>query len=600
MREPAKALPYGLEALEIAEALKDSAAIAIAANDLAITEYRLGHVQRALDLNRRALRIRKVQDDPAGMAASHSKIASCFTELMTFDSSLVHNYAAERIFERLNDVQRRAQVRGNIAHLYQQMGDLDKAESILRETRTVLEKIGPGYPMAMTMGQFCQVLEQNGKLQEALTVGTEALALFEQLGMNVEVASINNQLGMIARKQGEDLQGLAYYRTALAKAKELGDLTGQATYGMNVANALSDLGRLDEAVDYYEQSLELCRREGYADQHISLLGGYVRALEKKGDLRMAMDRQRELQAVKDSVFNADRAAVIGEMQVKYETERTEKELALAREKEEAQQAELERRRIVQGALIGGLFLLALVALLFISRQRAVHAARLNAGLLAERENGLKAVLANTDAERKRIATELHDGVGQQLTGLKFRLEDMGPRVAASVPALAAHVDDVLAIAEDASREVRGIAHRMMPRALGQLGLAPAMDDMLRKALTVPGIRHHFEHFGLDERLPAEVEVGVFRIAQELVGNILKHADASEVNVQLMRTKGHLILMVEDNGKGFDTARNTNGMGLQNMNDRARVLHGTFSIERKTTGGTLATVRVPLITEQEIR
>ncbi|MBK8530821.1 MAG: ATP-binding protein [Flavobacteriales bacterium] len=152
---------------------------------------------------------------------------------------------------------------------------------------------------------------------------------------------------------------------------------------------------------------------------------------------------------------------------------------------------------------------------------------------------------------------------------------------------------MLAIVDDASRDVRGIAHRMMPRALGRLGLVPALEDMLRKSLSSPGMRYAFESHGLTERLPSEVEIGVFRIAQELVANALKHANASEVHVQLLRNKGQLVMIMEDDGQGFDPTSRSDGMGMQNMKDRARVMQAIFSIEPGTQGGTIATLRVPL-------
>jgi two-component system sensor histidine kinase DegS len=94
-------------------------------------------------------------------------------------------------------------------------------------------------------------------------------------------------------------------------------------------------------------------------------------------------------------------------------------------------------------------------------------------------------------------------------------------------------------------------------------------------------------------LPSEVEIGVFRIAQELVANALKHAKASEVHVQLLRNKGQLVMIMEDDGQGFDPTSRSDGMGMQNMKDRARVMQAIFSIERGTQGGTIATLRVPL-------
>lgn len=583
LNDPSAALPFGREALQLAVAMGDSVAIATAANDLAIVEHRLGHLQLSIELNTRALRIRKTVSDSSGMAASHSKIAVAYTNLMVFDSALAHNYAAARILERIGDDQRFAQVSGNIGFLYQQMGDLVKAERVLRETTEQLRRKGGGYVLAMSLGQFGQLLEQVGKIEEAYTVDMEAMAMFAELGMKLEVANIHNQLGMIARKRRDDLGGLMHYRTALDMARELKDLEGQATYGMNVANVLYDLGRASEALPYYAQSLRLCREQGFADQHMSLLGGYIKALKASNDLSGALRLQDELVLMKDSVYKAERLAAISDMQVKYETERTENELLESQARSERQQRQLDRQRARIIGLVVGFVILGCIAVLLVRVQRLRHRAQLSAQVIAEREQGLKAIVQSTDAERKRIAAELHDGVGQLLTGLKYQVEVAVGRD----PGL----DRALQLADEAGREVRDIAHRMMPRALRDVGLVPALADMLDRTLALPGMRHTFEHHGMQERLAPEVETGVYRIAQELVNNILKHAQATHVDVQLLRNKGALIMLVADDGVGIDPALASRGLGMRNLRDRARILNGTIVSAANSPRGTLVTLRI---------
>ena len=585
MATPQRALAYGEEALKLASNMKDSAAVAIAANDMAITEYRLGHMQRAIALNTRALRIREQARDTFGIAASHSKIAVAYTDMMNFDSALVHNYASERIFEQLHDIGHLAQVRGNIGHLYQQMGDLNMAEKVIRQTIAMLTGVDSGYAMASALGQLFQVLDERDDVDTAMVVGQQVLAMFEELNMSAEVASVNNEMGRLYRKKGDTTTGLRYYQRALEIATRSGDLTGEATYLMNVANVLSETGHPQEAVPLFQRSVQLCRNEGYADQHMSALAGYISALEAIGDVRGALAGQKELQELKDSVYKEQRIASLSDMQVKYETERTEKELAQERERTLQQQAHISRQRLLIGVISGAVLVVALLAWALILRQSSRSREEQAAAVITEREQGLKALVERTDAERKRIAGELHDGVGQLLTGLKYRVE------AAVIER--PELKELLSLADDASREVRGIAHRMMPRALGELGLVPALSDMLDRSLKLPGMRHSFEHFGLEHRLAQHVETGVYRIAQELVNNIIKHAQARNVQVQLLRNKGHLVLIVEDDGVGIDPARASIGLGMRGLRDRARVLHGTLDIERGADRGTIATLRVPL-------
>lgn len=584
--DPEKALAYGLEAMKLAEGLKDSAVIAQAANDLSISEYRLGHFQRSIVLSRRALAIREVLKDTLGVAASHNKLGAAFTEIILLDSALAHNYAAERIYEQRGDLLHAAQIRGNLARLYQQLGNNGMALKVARETVSMLKRTNSDYAMANALGQLAMILVDMKEMKEAETTSLQALDLFEKIGAKGDVASVSNILGLIYRERGDNATGLQYYRRALRISIEVDDPIGQATFLLNVANVLAEeKSGVAEALDLYRRSIAICEREGYMDPRLSAIGGYVTALEKSGDVGEALRQQKKLQVLRDSVFQLERLEAMTELQVKYETERTEKELSQERERGLAQQARIARQRLWIGIVSAAAIVISLLAFAWITRQRARSRSERDAAVITEREQGLRAMVENTDAERTRIAAELHDGVGQLLTGLKYRME------AASVDR--PELKDVLTMADDASREVRGIAHRMMPRALGDLGLAPALADMLDKSLKLPGMHHTFEHFGMEQRLGRAVEVGVYRIAQELLNNVVKHAGARNVQVQLLRNKGHLVLIVEDDGVGFDPAQNSNGVGMRSLMDRARILHGTLDIQRGATSGTIATLRVPL-------
>lgn len=590
--DPAKAVRYGEEALKLAESLRDSALVAQAANDLAIPLYRLGQLPQCVALNNRALSIRRSLADTMGIAASHAKLGTAFTELLDLDSALHHNQAAERIYAQRGDLERLATMRGNQARLYQQMGDLAMAEKVARSTVDLILPTGNEYVIANTYGQLAQILIDRKDIAGSEQAAQKALPLFQRIDDRAAVASISNVLGICARTRGDNNAAMEHYTRALRMAIDVGDQEGEATYQSNVANVLRDMGRLDEACARYDSAIVLCRAGGFTDQHLSALLGLVAALERKGDWPKALALQKEYQARKDSVYDRERIDALSDMQVKYETERTEKELAQERERTLAQEARIGRQRSWIGLITGGVLLTALLAWLMVARQRARSRAERDSAVIAERERGLRTMLERTDADRKRIAGELHDGVGQQLTGLKYRLEDIASRVAAAAPAEAARMKDVLALAEETGRDVRGIAHNMMPRALGDLGLAPALNDMLHRSLARPGMHFTFDHFGLDARLPQHVEVGVYRIAQELISNVLKHAEARNVSVQLLRNRDRLVLIVEDDGKGIGT-RTSDGIGLLTMQDRARAMHGQLEIAPAPMQGTVATLRVPL-------
>ncbi|MBK5272284.1 MAG: sensor histidine kinase, partial [Bacteroidia bacterium] len=127
------------------------------------------------------------------------------------------------------------------------------------------------------------------------------------------------------------------------------------------------------------------------------------------------------------------------------------------------------------------------------------------------------------------------------------------------------------------------------------GLPGSLEMLLRNSLGLTGISHQFENLGLNERLDEKIELGIYRITQELINNIIKHAKANNVIVQLQKMGTQLILRVEDNGESFDfeSAKYKGSMGLLNILSRVRTLNGTFASEPGTPNGTISMVRIPV-------
>lgn len=243
--------------------------------------------------------------------------------------------------------------------------------------------------------------------------------------------------------------------------------------------------------------------------------------------------------------------------------------------------------------IGLLILLSISGILFYSRQKVKQENQLQEEVIKEREKGLEAVITATEEERKRIAKDLHDGIGQQLSGLKLAWQKLSSDLQPKASQEAERMDELGDILDETCSEVRSISHQMMPKALSEMGLVPAIDDMLRKSIGPTEIQYRFEHFKAEGRFKESIEIGLYRICQELINNVIKHSGATELSVQLFRNKDHLVMVVEDNGKGFDMAKSADGIGLMNISGRLNSVHGDVNYEPSPGSGTVATIRVPV-------
>lgn len=204
-----------------------------------------------------------------------------------------------------------------------------------------------------------------------------------------------------------------------------------------------------------------------------------------------------------------------------------------------------------------------------------------------------------EEERRRIARELHDSLGQYLAAMALGLKVAETQAGPDSPA-AARLKQLAGLTQQVGRETHRLALELRPTALDDAGLPAALRNYVEAWAERSGIPAEFTSTGPDrKRFPPEAETTIYRAAQEALTNVLKHAEASRVSVVLRQENETLTLIVEDNGKGFDsdtaigTPRAVGGLGLVGMRERVALVGGTLDIESQATDGTTLYVRVPV-------
>jgi signal transduction histidine kinase/ligand-binding sensor domain-containing protein len=216
----------------------------------------------------------------------------------------------------------------------------------------------------------------------------------------------------------------------------------------------------------------------------------------------------------------------------------------------------------------------------------------------KRESAVQGALEMQETERQRIARDLHDGVGQMLAaaGINLaRLGEMIDRHSASGNGevkMRGPLDRAMGIIGRAGDDVRAVSHALGTSTVRELGLAAALGELLVNIEAQEKTAFEFVTVGMDERLPEAVEIGLFRVAQELIANVLRHSGATEAGVQIIRDQQEIRLTVEDNGRGFDiTDTNGGGIGLHNIAARVTVMGGRLHYDSTPGHGTTVTVVV---------
>jgi signal transduction histidine kinase len=213
-----------------------------------------------------------------------------------------------------------------------------------------------------------------------------------------------------------------------------------------------------------------------------------------------------------------------------------------------------------------------------------------------RELSQKLVQAQ-EAERKRLSLELHDQVGQMLTAIRMEIANLG-RIGPNDPErFREHVLQAKQVAEGAMKTVRDLAMGLRPSMLDDLGLGPAVEWLCREFSRTSGIPADVEIDGALGRLTEAQKTGLFRVVQESLTNVMRHARARHVSVRLKEGDGRVLLLVEDDGRGMQNGKGRRGLGLLGMEERIRELGGVFAVESAPGAGTRIRAEIPLAAEE---
>lgn len=214
--------------------------------------------------------------------------------------------------------------------------------------------------------------------------------------------------------------------------------------------------------------------------------------------------------------------------------------------------------------------------------------------LTQQKELLLAILETQETERKRIAEALHNGIGQLLYGAKLNLDQLTREDQAldapNIKASALKTDHML---EEAINQVRSISHELTPSILEHFGLEVAFKQICT-SFNSDKLAFQCVVLNLRKDLERHLQISVYRIAQELANNIVRHAQATEASLLLREKRESLVLLAEDNGRGFDPQlMETKGIGLKSIQDRVKLLNGTIRIHAAPDQGTLIQIILPL-------
>ncbi|MBW1295909.1 tetratricopeptide repeat-containing sensor histidine kinase [Aquimarina litoralis] len=392
-----------------------------------------------------------------------------------------------------------------------------------------------------------------------------------------------NQANVLASDEIQDyVAALDYYHKARILFEKLNSPNGTLGTLINLSWFFSGEKDYQDSAYYYTSSLEkMAKAYKVENIHHHIYYAYSDFYELKGDYKKAYEYYVKANNENEKLYsdNIQNALLSGNSAYRLK----EKELQIALKDNEIlkQASEIERsasRNKLMTAL--AIFLLLITLLIwFLYQQRQKRKDQEIVALKREQQvKTLESLIEGEEKERLRVAKELHDGINVDLSAIKYKLTSLLEKNNEVI-------NEAVSMIDKSCEQVRAISHNLVPPALKNFSLVETLQDYCSTTNSIHDQEVSFQTIGAIIEIPKKAEVNVFRIVQELVNNSLKHAEASEIHVQLSYQEGNTIqLTIEDNGKGFNTEEITkNGIGLANINSRVAYLNGKLDVTSDTKG-----------------
>jgi len=353
-------------------------------------------------------------------------------------------------------------------------------------------------------------------------------------------------------------------------------------YNARLGEAYYQLKNFKRAEYFLGIAANLGKKLGLTDNERFYIDTTLAAIyTKEGNFQKALEKQREYAESHDTFLKAQKDSLINKLEVTYRTAEKDKEIA-------SQLEGIKHRNalIIVVSIIAFLLTMLIVSMYLITRNRKQLQEEKILNLEREKKiTELKGMLQGEEKERKRIARELHDGIMGQLSAIKLSLSFLKRKY--NVLSDANDFSEVLLNLDEAAKDLRNTAHNLMPATLSYHGLGAALHTFCNKINQSNELQIHFYTYGELPKLQSYFELSIYRIVQELIQNIIKHAKATEALLQINFFDEQLTITIEDNGSGFNAEAidRSAGLGLTNVKERISAFHGTFTIGRRNEGGT---------------
>lgn len=548
--------------------------------------YETKNFDSTITYGKKALNLARNNADSASVANIKRHIGVAYYFKGDYNIAAKFFYESIYILERNNDKKNLAPAYNELAKFYRRTKEYKKAIETYNQASVIYRSLNDTSGMAMILNESGVVYEYLENYEEAFNRYKISLQLATLIGDSLSVSySLSNIAGIYVTQQQ-----YAKAEDNLLRALKIRKILKDS---FSIAITYSDLGSVKwkqgdykKSSDYFFESNRLAEKLKYSELQLNNYNELSEAAKKQGDYKSALNFYITATKLHDSLYTVEKNKQIESLNAQYEASKKEQKIL-------EQTGKIQLHNYIFIGFVIFILLSALLIFLLYRRYKLTQENKLQTMVMQQQQLAAISVMEAEENERRRIATDLHDGIGQMMSVAKMNLSSMQTEINFH-DIQQQKFDKIISLVDDSCKEIRNISHNMMPSALDD-GLSAAVKSFLYnlddKLLVINS------YFDLqNESIDKTIQVVLYRAIQETVNNVIKHAHATNLNISAIQDTDNIHITIEDNGKGFntDSIKSADGIGLQNIKSRISFLKGTVEWDSKEGRGTTVVMNIPVI------
>ena len=564
--------------------------VAAAQRTLGMAFYVKGNYPSALTSYWNALALFQSLDSKLEVAKTQTNIGLIFQNLGQYSKAIQYYDSSLRVFNRYEDYPALSKVYTNLGNIHMRLGQYQKSEEYHAKSLAIDKRVENKKGQASSYGNIGLLHLFQGNLDTAHLLFEKCMKIFEEIDDLRAVAGTYSNFAKIYQRKGDNEKALEYFKISLKQYEEIGDSRGIIFANYEMYQVLNKLNRHQEAIERCELSQQMAKEMSSVSRQRDACLCLYETHKEIGQFNQALAYLEVLNGLEDSMALHEGDKKIQALEFEQTMYRDSMEqVAHNQLKEIEYHTSLRSKTVTKNVALGSAIVLIFLSWGIYNRyqraqtQKKLSDERVDRLLKEEELKVMDALIEGRDSERKRISADLHDELGSKVSALRYTWASIYEKHN-STDDKSVGFDAMDKLVDQLAVLVKDFVRRQSSSNAANFGIKNSLDE-LRDLIQVS---HKIELNSFIQEsinVKKQTELELYKIILELVSNAIKYAQASYINIHLSHQDNELVMIVEDDGLGFEQNRVKLGMGLKNIGMRARRIGGEVEIDSQPGKGT---------------